>query len=229
MRKYLLHILIISFVSILPNVVCATEAYNYMAAVISSLESCKIANERLKLSNSDEDETGTALMKDIIVTNSKIKEAAQFMEPYLLSKDETTKMSAKEFAATYAFIIQNNEDLLNFIEHTFNNIDDYADKQGTYTRKLSGFMATNEELWRMIPKLVALSTYALVDNERIEDGILKFLKISSGEAEYLKGMLVSTFGEEVKSELKAGMFPLDVSATSLYIFFGKGWKFTDAK
>lgn len=123
-----------SFVFLLPNVARATETYNFMVAVINSIESCKIANERLKLSNSEEDLTGSAIMKDIIVTNNKIKEASQFIEPYLLSKKETTKEAAKQFTAIYSLMVQNNEDLLDFTEHTYNNIEDLLAKQGTYSK-----------------------------------------------------------------------------------------------
>ncbi len=229
MRKQLLHILIISFVFLVPNVARATEGYDFMSAIINSIESCKIAKERLMLSNYEEDLTGSTLMKDIIVTNNKIKEASRFIEPYILSKNEATKSAAEQFAAIYTLIIQNNEELLDFTEHTYNNIEDLVAKQGTYSRKLSELMATSEELWRLLPTATVSSAYALVDNDRTEDGKLKFLNINSEEAGSLIDQLVNTFGEVIKSEPKEGILPIDFSATGLYIFLGKGWKYADSK
>lgn len=90
-------------------------------------------------------------------------------------------------------------------------------------------MATNEELWRLLPTATVFSTYALVDNDRTEDGKLKFLNINSQEAGSLIDQLVNTFGEVIKSEPKEGMLPIDFSAALLYIFLGKGWKHADDK
>ncbi len=227
MQKIIIYFFLVVF--LLPNVARATEAYNFMAAVIKSLQYYKIAYDRINLNVNEEDEA--IIMRNIIVYNNELKEAARFIKPYTSSKSETTKLTAAAFCEIYSLIILNNESVLSLYENVLNNIEDLDTKQGTILRKFSEIGASNGMLHRKIPEVTALSTHALVDKKRsMEDGKVMFLKISSKEVESLVGQLVSTFGEGIKSEPKAGILPLDFSANLLYSFFyKKGWKPADAK
>ena len=231
MRKYFLHFLIISFVFLLPNVARATEAYNFMAAIIESLQSTTIAHDRMSLNANEEDEV--IIMKNVIVYNDELKEAARFIKPYTSSKSEITKLAATTLCDIYSLIILNNESILSLYEKVLNNIDDLATKQDTLVRKLSEIGALNDMLYRKIPESTALSTHALVDKKRsMEDGKIMFLKISSKEVESLVDQLVSAFGEEIKTHFKEDRHAFEVSAATLYFFFtnsDKGWKPADAK
>ncbi len=230
MRKYLLQILITSFIFLLPNIARATEAYDYMSAVINSLQFAKIAHDRMSLNANEEDET-TIIMRNIIVYNKELKEAAGFIRPYTSSKSEMTKLTATTLCEIYSLIIINHDKILSLCENVLNNIDDLDTKQGTISRELAEIGASNDVLLRKIPEVTALSTHALVDKKRsLEDGKVMFLKINSDEIESLIDQLVSAFGEGIKSEPKAGILSLDFSASLLYSFLDKkGWKPADAK
>ena len=227
MQKIIIYFFLAIF--LLPNVARATEAYNFMAAIIESLQSAKIARDRMNLNLNEEDEA--IIMKNIIINNNELKEAARFIKPYASSKSEITKLTATTFCEIYSLIILNNESMLSLFENALNNIEDLVTKQGTFLRKLSEIGASNDMLYRKIPEITALSTHALVDKKRsMEDGKVMFLKITSKEVKSLVDQLVSTFGEGIKSEPKADILPLDFSATLLYSFFyKKGWKPADAK
>ncbi len=227
MQKIIIYFFLAIF--LLPNVARATEAYNFMAAIIESLQSAKIARDRMNLNLNEEDEA--IIMKNIIINNNELKEAARFIKPYTSSKSEITKLAATTFGEIYSLIILNNESMLSLFENALNNIEDLVTKQGTFLRKLSEIGASNNVLYRKIPEITALSTHALVDKKRsMEDGKVGFLKISSKEVESLIDQLVSIFGEGIKSEPKEGILPVDFSPTLLYSFLDeKGWKPADAK
>jgi hypothetical protein len=227
MQKIIIYFILVVF--LLPNVARATEAYDFMSAVINSLQSAKIAQDRMSLNAKEEDEV--IMMKNIIVYNKELKEAASSIKPYTSSKSEMTKLTATTLCEIYSLIILNYEKALSILENVLNHIDDVATKQGTFLRELSEISATNDVLLRKIPEVTALSLHALVDEKRsLEDGKVMFLKISSDEIESLINQLVSAFGESIKNEPKAGIPSLDMSASLLYLFFGKkNYKPADAK
>ncbi len=227
MQKIIIYFFLAIF--LLPNVARATEAYNFMAAIIESLQYYKIAHDRINLNVNEEDEA--MIMRSIIVYNKELKEAARFIKPYTSSKSEFTKLASTTFCEIYSLIILNNESMLSLFENALNNIEDLVTKQGTFLRKLSEIGASNIMLYRKIPEITALSTHALVDKKRsMEDGKVMFLKISLKEVESLVDQLVSIFGEGIKSEPKEGILPVDFPPTLLYSFLEeKGWKPADAK
>jgi len=220
-------ILLLSIMIFIPNPAGATEAFDFMTDVIKSFESCEIAGSRIKYSES----SGlVAQMKDIIVFNNKIREAAEFIKPHLTSKNEVIKESAESFFTIYSSIVQNNEHLLNILENAFNKPEDSASNKGTFLRKLSENRATNEEFWRMLPYATPMSTYCLVDSNRTKDGKVIFLTITIEEKKALVDQLVGVFGAGIKSGPKeGGRPPLEVSGAVIYSFFSKGWKPSDIK
>lgn len=222
MKKRL--VLFLLAIILVPDFVGATEAYDFMSAVIKSFQSSQIAGERIKGSDSADI---VSHMKDIIVFNNEIKAAAHFIKPHLSNGNELIKESANSFYTIYLSIIQNNENLLNTFEKAFNNIENSASKEGTFLRQLSENMAANEELWRMLLYATTMSTYTLVDQKRTEDGKLKFLTITSAEKKSLADQLVSIFGESIKYGPRGGQRPLEGSAALLYSFFNQGWKPSD--
>ncbi|MBN1663425.1 MAG: hypothetical protein JW943_07485 [Deltaproteobacteria bacterium] len=223
MKKIVLFLLMMAFI---PNLAGATEAYDFMTAIIKSFQSSEIAGSRIKNSESSD---VVSLMKDIIVFNNEMRTAAEFTKPYLNSKNEIIKKSAESFFTIYSSIVQNNENLLNTFENAFNKPEDTASKEGTFLRKLSENMAANEELWRMLLYATTMSAYCLVDSTRTEDGKLKFLTITTEEKKALIDQLVGVFGDGIKGGPKGGQLPLEWSGALLYSFFTKGWKPLDSK
>lgn len=209
-----------------PNVAKATESYNFIGDVIRSLQSAQIAGERTKQGNSND---LVSQMKDIIVFNNGILEAAQFIKPHLASNNKLIKESAGSFHFIYSSIVENNENLLKTLENALNSIENTVAKQGTFLRKISESMAANEELWRMLLYATTMSTYCLVDQNRTENGKLKFLTITTKEKKSLIDQLVGVFGDRIKGGPKGGQLPLEGSGALLYSFLGQGWKPSDTK
>jgi len=224
MKNRIILLLLTAFLT--PTPARATEAFDFMTAVVKSFQSSEIAGDRIKSSESTE---LISHMKDIIVFNNEIRTAAHSITPYLSSKNEIIAKSAKVFFSIYSTVVQNNEDLLNTFENALNKPEDSYSKEGTFLRKLSENMAANEELWRTVLQATALSSYCLVDQNRTENGKLRFLTITSEEKKSLMNQLVSVFGEGVKDGPKGGQLPLEGSAALLYLFLGKGWKPADSK
>ena len=210
----------------LTNLARATEPYNFVNDVISSFQSARIAEARIKQGSSNDLVTQ---MKDIMVFNNGIMEAAQFIELHFSSSNKIIKEAASSFHFIYSSIIENNANFLNTLENELNNPESTAGKEGTFLIKLSKNMAANEELWRMLLYTTTFSTYCLVDRERTEEGKLKFLTITSNERKSLIKNLLNVFGDQIKKGPKGGQLPLECSASLLYQFLNKGWKSADTK
>tara|TARA_B100002003_G_scaffold74885_1_gene69841 strand:- start:23 stop:499 length:477 start_codon:yes stop_codon:yes gene_type:complete len=89
-------------------------------------------------------------------------------------------------------------------------------------------MATNEEVWRLLPMTTVQSTYLLIDPKRTIGGKLKYLKINSKERRQLINKLESVFGDKVKGGLKAGQLPVETSAATLWKVLNDPWKSSDS-
>ena len=189
----------------IPNLAGATEVFDFMTAVVNSYQSAEIAGSRAK--NNDSRELVTQ-MKDIIVFNNELSTGAQFMKPFLTSKNQLIKESPESFFTIYSSIIQSNRNLLGDLETILNNPEAAASREGTVLRKFSEHMAANEELWRMLLYATTLSTYTLIDQNRVENGKFKFLTITAKERESLKNQLIEVFGAGIKSGPKGGQLPL---------------------
>jgi hypothetical protein len=148
--------------------------------------------------------------------------------PYQNSKNEFINKSAQELYFIYSKVVENNENLLAFIEKTMNDPGEASSKQGTWLRKMSEIAATNEELWRMMPYATVMVSYTLVDMTRKETGNLSFLTITKLERDKLRSYLLGEFGESIKKGPKGGMLPIDASAALMWEFLSRGWKPADS-
>ena len=207
------------------QIATASEPYDLVLAIVESFQQIEIAKERIQ--NSD-DPSMIIFVKDMIVFNDEMEMARSFVKPHLSSKNESIKESANGFDLIYSLIIENNEKLLNFYEKVFNEKDNFSTKEGTFTRKMGEIMATNEEVWRLLPMTTVQSTYLLIDPKRTIGGKLKYLKINSKERRQLINKLESVFGDKVKS-VKAGQLPVEVSASVLWKVLNDPWKSSDSE
>jgi hypothetical protein len=210
----------------LPFPCLATEPFDFVSAVIRSWERCLIADSRIKSSEKDD---FVSLMKDLQVFGDEIQQANSLVKPHTKSENELIRKSAIGFSKLYAAIVTNNEQAIDLLEDALNDPRDFVSKQGTWLRKLSENTARNEQLWRMMLDLTVLSTYALMDENRVEDGKLPFLRITKNERDRLRLALRKTFGEKVTEGIKAGQFPLEGSGGLLWVFLSKPWKVADAR
>jgi hypothetical protein len=219
MRKTTIYFLLVLLVAV-PRLSAASEPFDFVSDVIESLEACKIAGERIKDSASEDPVT---IMKDITVFNNGIRRANLMVARHQNSKVELIRESTAWFSSIYLSIVKNNEQLLSFLEQTLNDPKEATSKQGTWLRKLSENMATNEEGWKQLPYAIAMTTHTLVDRKRMEDGKLKFLTITKIERERLRSQLQDAFSDQVRSGAKAGQLPVDYSAALLWEFLAQEW------
>jgi len=168
-------------------------------------------------------------MKDIQVFSGEMRRANLVMAQHRKSRDEHIQKPSELLSKIYLAVSKNNEELLGFMEHTLNNPAEAAAQQGTWLRQLSENMAKNEELWRMLPMAAVMSTYALVDMNRTEDGKLSFLTVTKAELDSLRSDLRRTFADEIKVGAKAGQLPIAFSASLLWDFLSQPYKTADTK
>jgi len=224
MKKRLINTSLILLFFLTPELLFASEPYDFVSDVIRSLQQCYIADNRIKTSDSNDFFTA---MKNLMVFKNEIGMASKFISKYRVSENEFIRKSADSLSSIYSMVMDNNEILISFIEETLNNPSDVASKEGSWLRKLSEIQAKNEELWRLLPYAVIMSTYSLLDLKKQEDGHLCCLTITKKERDNLRSELINVFGEQIKQKAKAGILPIEFSAASLWKFLAEGWKPSD--
>lgn len=208
-----------------PYPALASEPFEFISDVIQSLGICRIADDHIKGSETHDI---ISTMKNIRVFSNSIQHADSIIQQHMESDNELIKESAANFSFIYSSIVKNNTQLLDFIEETLNKPDDALFPQGTWMRRLSEYMATNEELWRTLVYATVMSTYTMVDMSRSEESNAGFLTIAAAERDMLKAELRKVFGDEVTGGMKAGQAPIDASGAVLWEFLAKAWKPADA-
>jgi hypothetical protein len=219
-------VVVVAAIIFLPVICSASEAFDFMSDVIRSWERCLIADSRIKGSKKND---FVSTMKDLQVFGYEIQHANSLIQRHSRSRNDLIKESAFRFSQLYAAIVTNNEQAIDLLEDVLNDPRDVISKQGTWLRKFSENTARNEQLWGMMLDLTVLSTYTLVDENRMEDGNIRFLRITKNERDQLRAALRKTFGEKVTEGIKAGQFPLEGSGGLLWVFLSKPWKMADAK
>ena len=168
------------------------------------------------------------LMKDVMVFNKDVELARVHIEPYLQSENEIMRNCAKWYHIIFLSAIKNNEEMISLIEQSMNT--EISENQiGTFSRKLSEVHANTEDIWRQLMKATAMSTYSLVDRNRLKDGKLAYLTINSKERKLLIKEIEDGFGDKVKGGMQAGQFPIVASASLLWGFLNKEWISSDEK
>jgi len=157
MKKKLINASLIFLCFVTPELIFASEPYDFVSDVIRSLQQCNIADDRIKSSNSND---FVSVMKDFMVFKDEINMASKFISKYRGNENEFIRESANNLNLIYSKVVDNNENLISFIEETLNNPSDAASKQGSWLRKLSEIQAKNEELWRMLPYAVIMFAYS---------------------------------------------------------------------
>jgi hypothetical protein len=211
-----------------PSTVFATEAFEFVSDVIQSLGICKVADSRVKEKHGQDNDM-YSLMKDLRVFTDEINRAKTTIERHANSKNSLIKDAATLYYNTYSFIIVNKEQDISFLEEKLNNPADVASKQGTWLRRESEIGAKNEELWSHLIHVTILSTYTLIDTNRLDKGKTGFLTITKTERDSLITELKNEFGKDLPTGLKAGQYPIEASASTFKKILTDPWKASDSK
>ena len=135
----------------------------------------------------------------MMVFNREIESARIPLKPYLNCEDEIMKTTAELYNLIFLSAIKNNEKVISLIEQSFNTESSDA-QMGTFMRKFSELLAENEDAWRQLMQATVYATYSLVDNKRLKDGHLAYLKINGDERKKLIKSIEDGFGEKVKAK-----------------------------
>ena len=225
MNKRILPLLFIVF-TIVPNIVFATEPYEYLSDVIESLGICKIAEGRIKETDQQDN---YSFMKGLRVFANEINRAKLTIERHTNSKNDLIREGARTYYNIYRAIVANKEEYLSFLEEKLNNPADAASKQGTWLRRESEIGAKNEALWRMLIETTAAATSSLLDMNLLKMGKTGYISITKKEKDSLTSKLKSKFGNDLPIGLKAGQYPIDASASTILEFLSDAWKTSDSK
>ena len=201
------------------------EPYEFMTAVIDSLSMSANAVNRFK--NTDR-KNMLDIMKAYNTLNYEIGVAEGFIKPYTNSKNELISDPAVLLKFSYSMLIINFTKTLDLLETMLNEPEETSKQQGTFQRELSEISSTIDTTWRSIPQHVALSVFALVDEDRTDkDNKVRYLIITQKQRESLLKQLEDAFGPDVKKEPKGGSHALLVSAQLLWEFLNQPWIASD--
>ncbi len=205
---------------VLPQVASATEQFDFASAVIQSLWSAKIANEREK--PGDVGETMTAL----ITFSSEIRQAGKLLDKYASSSDQSISHPAQVLQLVYSTVADIGDEMVDLLEQTLNDPNGALSQPGTLMRRTSELRSSMDETWRMLLPLLAGVAQALVDHERLEHGKIIYLKITDEEKSMLLRQLEDAFSDEVRS-LKGETHAIDASAALFWKFLDSKWRSSD--
>jgi len=222
-KKIFLLLLLTIFLT--PNIARATEAYDFISAIIDSFQITDIARHRIR--NIDfEKADPISQMTALTVYKKELEKAAQSIKPFTLSKDSNINLFARTYSLIYENLIMNQKALLDLYEKILNNP---GTKEGTFSRQLAEIMGEIDTLWREFPETTAMFTNMLVTSKG-DSGRVTHLIITSQEKKLIMNDLISTFGDDIKAGPKAGQDSLDGAAALLYYFLDKkGFKPSDVE
>lgn len=217
----LIVLILFKLVILIPSLSWATQSFDFMSAVISALEHCRIARYRINESRT------TDLMQrmtEMQIFASQFRRAKTLMEPYTRSQNELIRTSAESFSIIFSGFVANTHETLSLLEDSLNNPLAFPEKQGTFMRKSSENLAEADRLWRALMEATVLSTCPLVDTKRTVGGKLTYLTITSTERDQLRAALRSAFGAKVVEGAKPGQFPIEACGGLLWDFLAKPFK-----
>lgn len=198
----------------MPNHARASEAYEFLSALIDSFEITNIARHQIEKVNFLSDDP-TSTMSSIVVFKNELHSAKQIIDPYPSSKNIAISNFGKAYQLTYIELIQIQESLLKLYEILQNEPND--SKEGTLLKYLAIFRGRLDTLWRQFPEHAANLTNILVESS---DGSSKLthLTLTSQEKQSVMNDLIRNFGEGIKSSPQEEKDPLADSAALLYDF-----------
>lgn len=225
-KKFLIQIIILSFIFLYCNIIHATEAYDFATDTIRSLQLCIIANRNfndLALEETKEpDETGLTLAIALTTHKKYMDKASLCIEPYTSSHDGLIIAPSEYILSIYKNINRNTDDILELSEDINNNPEKYLEKLGTFNRRFGEMGAERIALWKQLPEGMTLVAYCLLDLSTSNETVL--MRISPKELWALKSQLIEVFGDSIKSGIDGDRPTLEATARIFYDFLNQNWK-----
>jgi hypothetical protein len=197
----------------------------------TAIEALVLANEAKELVAKTSDDEGKSISTLEAMTQSrkainKFRQAKTILEPFSKSENEGIKASLLSF---------------NFIFLSLTNgftqaIDTHEKVAGASTQKelaaiakeASIWAAQVDEAWKLFLVAIGEVSHTLVDDRRLIDGKVNYLRITTKEREELISMIVVHFGDSIKKGPVGGQHSTTASAAILYEFLKSPWKSSDS-
>ncbi len=209
----------------------AERPFSYVYSVIHSLHWALDAKETISSFplKGDEPDFYLQAMTNTRIAAGKLSTARATINPFLESKNKYINKSADGFDVAYKGLLLSLDKSLTIFEKMANMTDEEAAINiGTISKEASEFAAQADEGWKLLVYATVASTYALVDNEREEDGKHPYLTITVEERGILLKELEELFGDKIKVGLQAGQHSTIGAPAVLWGFLTQeGWKPSD--
>ena len=154
----------------------------------------------------------------------RVQEGRDLLAPFLRAKEERIRETAesldevmKALQAVWLVGLKLDEELLLVKSEA---------QMAALIAKASKEGADADEAWRTLPMTIAMLTHVLTDSSRLENGKLRYLRITAAEQKALIGDIRRFFPT---AKAKLGGHPVEVSANLLRKFLESGWKPSDEK
>ena len=184
-------------------------------SLIDGLSVLDEANSRLTDTDASDSAEGDLLER---VTNfslamGHVRRASQLVEPFRGHEQRFVAVGAEHFSVVCDALIRSMAGALTTIAKFLSTPPERRDPQlASFVGELSNWTAQSDEAWRALPVAVASVSDALVDNDRLQDGGVRYLSISSAERAALSDKLQLLFGDGVTEGIRGHMPAPDASA-----------------
>lgn len=172
--------------------------YAFAHAVIDSLAYAADARQTLRSIEDKGDATANALhsMTNARIAIGKLERAKGRLEHFSGSTDGTIRTASQGFCMAY-------DQLIDALNHSIKSEERLMMAQGQHelaaiVSDTSKYLAQADEAWKLLVYATAAASHALTDNEREENGKLRYLKITTAQRADLVDGLERFFGPQLK-------------------------------
>jgi len=198
------------------------DPLSFCTAMIEAFSYAESGRSRVVDDAKSNDPVGKAmqLMYVLKLADEDYLKAASLVAPYIKSKSETIQLAASAAYLSFSGLIEQNE---RNIALTSALLDGGKGKsRGQLAETSSDIMAEVDKSWKMLVTAAVATTYTMLEPDSTSDKM--GMTITLAEKQGLMKRLADIFGDEVKGGPKAGQYPLEAAASTLYGFLKQEWK-----
>jgi hypothetical protein len=168
-----------------------------------------------------------ATMKVFVTYIDEIKAAKRYMVDFEKSPNKEIATASNLLCDGYDNIIANQYNMLDALEELGNNPNNFL-KQGSLDRMLAEYEVKEHQGALSLMAITGEVSDTLIDDKRLQDDKIMFLKLTNAERASIKELLVREFGKETLTS-KRNKSGAEASASGLWDFLSNSWKSADEK
>lgn len=202
-----------------PPTVQKESPHHYIVSLAEALSYAKSGLDRTGPSGLGPKPSDFDLLLGLKLGKADFECAKSQVSPYATSSNEAIKTSAEGAALVFSLLADLHEKSVAEHKALLDSIGEGKLKPGTVLERLAELGASYDEAWKFLIPAVIAGTYTVVEIEPTT-GRMSRLALTRAQRDEVLQKLHSTFGDDVKTGMRAGQLPLTAAAAALYQVVG---------